>query len=56
MVDTTKTISDLEAYEILDMEGCPIKLPKARSMTQVRLDLQHLKPQLIEFRDKNKKL
>lgn len=36
-------------YDILNMEGCPIKLPKANSMTLAALDMQSLEPKLAEW-------
>jgi len=42
-------ISDTQAYEILRMPGCPIQLPTARSMTQAKIDLDHLKPKIIKW-------
>lgn len=44
-----KEITDMQAYDILDMPGCPIKLPHARSMTQARNDLQNIKHLLIKW-------
>lgn len=42
-------ISDTEAYEILNKPDCPIRLPKARSMTQAKIDLDSLKSSLREW-------
>lgn len=50
-----KEISDTEAYEILKKPGCPIGLPKARSMTQAKLDLDSLKSALREWNSRIKK-
>jgi hypothetical protein len=41
--------SDAVLYKILELPGCPVTLPKARSMTQARMDLEHLKPAIIEW-------
>ena len=50
----TPDCSDREAYEILALPNCPIKLPRARSMTRAKLDLDALKPSLIQFYNTNK--
>lgn len=44
-----KTIDGLNSYDILRMPECPIKLPRARSMTQAKLDFEHLEDSIIEW-------
>jgi hypothetical protein len=44
----------LTAYEIMDMPECPHKLPRARSMTQARIDYNHLEPTVFEWYDNQK--
>ena len=41
--------TDAVLYMILHLPECPIALPRARSMTQARLDLEHLKPGIIKW-------
>lgn len=38
------TIKEISHYDIINMNGCPIKLPSAKSMTQARIDYNFLKP------------
>lgn len=42
-------VSDYILYRILELPGCPIKLPKARSMSQAADDLHHLKESIIQW-------
>lgn len=48
--------TDCVLYRILELPGCPITLPKARSMTQARTDLEHLKESIIQFYNTQKPL
>jgi hypothetical protein len=49
-----KRIDGLSAYDILKIEGCPITLPRARSMTQARLDYEGREDQIFEWYLNNK--
>lgn len=44
-----KTVDGLSGYDILKMPQCPIKLPTARSMTQARIDFEHLEDSIFEW-------
>jgi hypothetical protein len=44
-----KTLNGLSAYQILHIKDCPFKLPKARSMTQARLDYESLEDQILKW-------
>jgi hypothetical protein len=44
-----KELSDKEAYQLLAKDTCPFKLPRARSMTQAKIDLDSLKSALREW-------
>lgn len=39
----------LSAYDILKIEGCPITLPRARSMTQARIDYETWEPAIFDW-------
>jgi len=49
-----KNKEGLSAYDILDIEGCPITLPKARSMTQARIDYEQREEQIFQWYENNK--
>lgn len=36
-------------YDILNLPGCPYRLPTARSMTQARMDYEKLLPDLYRW-------
>lgn len=50
-----KTIDGLTAYDIMNKyKDCPIHMPRARSMTQARIDFESREESVIEWYKENK--
>jgi len=51
-----KTYFGYTGYQILEMKGCPIKLPHSKSMTSAKIDYEYMQKQIFDWYKNNYKL